>query len=316
MLVNLSLLVAVLGAVAGQDYLKNDIGFGVQRLKHEKNVLTATTTCDNVQQFWFKGAVVNNFSPVEKQELWAGEGQQYWLNKQFWGGVDFPIFVFIGGEGAEGCGRLTSKMYVYELAREHKALLINVEHRFYGQSYPTKDMSTSNLKYLSADQALADLARIIGHIKTDLNTKNSKVITVGGSYPGNLAAWFRLKYPSVTHGSISSSAPVIAQTNFKEYMDVVGQSIIHFSGQKCFDALETAANEVARLASARVGSADWTKLEADFHTCAPMKNRRDLAILFSDIMGNVQGTIQYNNEHNGEGFNIFPSFYYLNLFFI
>jgi len=29
----------------------------------------------------------------------TGDGQRYWLNKQFWGGKGFPIFVYIGGEG-------------------------------------------------------------------------------------------------------------------------------------------------------------------------------------------------------------------------
>jgi hypothetical protein len=156
-------------------------------------------------------------------------------------------------------------------------------------------MSTSNLKYLSADQALADLARIIGHIKSDLNTANSKVVTIGGSYPGNLAAWFRLKYPSVTHGSIASSAPVTAQTNFAAYMDVVGQSIIHFSGQGCFDAFESAAKTVASYAQA----GNYAQLQTDFNTCGPMTSTNDLKILLSDLMGNVQGTIQYNNEHSG-----------------
>jgi hypothetical protein len=89
-------------------------------------------------------------------------------------------------------------------------------------------MSTENLKYLSADQAMADLARLINYIKVDLKTKNSKVITFGGSYPGNLAAWFRLKYPSVTYGSVASSAPLTAKTNFYEYMEVVGQVIFLF----------------------------------------------------------------------------------------
>jgi serine protease 16 len=60
---------------------------------------------------------------------------------------------------------------MYQLAEVHKALLVNVEHRFYGQSYPTADMSTSNLQYLSSEQALADLARVIDYIKTSLNTQ-------------------------------------------------------------------------------------------------------------------------------------------------
>lgn len=165
------------------------------------------------------------------------------------GGVGYPVFVYIGGEAEESCRTLTSGLYMYTLAQQHKALLINVEHRFYGLSYPTLDMSTENLKYLSADQALADLARIITFVKSDMNTEDSQVITFGGSYPGNLAAWFRLKYPSISHGSVASSAPVIAKENFFEYMEVVGRSLIYYGGQVCYDAFEEAVNEIASLAS-------------------------------------------------------------------
>ena len=82
------------------------------------------------------------------------------------------MFVFIGGEGQESCSRLTSRMYLWDLAKEHNALLMNVEHRFYGQSYPTKDMTTENLQYLSSQQGLADLARVITQVKTDLGTES------------------------------------------------------------------------------------------------------------------------------------------------
>jgi len=140
---------------------------------------------------------------------------------------------------------------------------------------------------------------VITHVKHDLDTVTSKVITVGGSYPGNLAAWFRLKYPSVTDGSIASSAPLHAQTNFPEYMEVVAQSLVYFSGQSCYDAVEVAANTISSMYNKGIGSSDWTKLETDFKTCSPMTSKQDLQILLSDLMGNIQGTIQYNNEHNG-----------------
>jgi hypothetical protein len=40
-------------------------------------------------------------------------------------------------------------------------------------------------------------------------------------------------------------------------------------------------------------------LEKDFQVCTPMNNELDLTVFMSDLMGNVQGTVQYNNEHNG-----------------
>lgn len=190
-------------------------------------------------------------------------------------------------------------MYVYDLAKEHNALMVNVEHRFYGESYPTLDMSTKNLQYLSSQQALADLARIISKVKKDLGTESSKVITVGGSYPGNMAAWFRLKYPASTTGSIASSAPLTAKANFFEYMEVVADSLVYFSGQECYDQFTESAEAVASLARQGVASEGFAKLEADFATCSPMGSTRDLSILLSDLMGNVQGTIQYNNEKSG-----------------
>lgn len=288
-----------------QDSFSPHIGWGAHKLKNfqgKGGLLSGNlkaTNCENVTQYNYHDAVIDNFAPIDKQQKWYSP-QRYWMNRQFWGGPGYPVFVFIGGEGEESCSRLTSRMYVFELAEQHRALMVDVEHRFYGKSIPTQDSSTENLQYLSSTQALADLARVIGYVKKSLHTEESPVITVGGSYPGNLAAWFRLKYPSVTQGSIASSAPVLAQTNFPEYMDVVGQSIIHFSGQKCFNAFELAANIIESFALQGVnGSSGIQHLQEDFQTCSPIRSNLDLAVFLSDLMGNVQGTVQYNNEHNG-----------------
>jgi mevalonate pyrophosphate decarboxylase len=39
------------------------------------------TECEHVQEFRFTQAVLDNFSPINEQQLWEGEGQRYWLNK-------------------------------------------------------------------------------------------------------------------------------------------------------------------------------------------------------------------------------------------
>lgn len=42
-----------------------------------------------------------------------------------------------------------------------KCLYYQVEHRFYGKSQPFEYWSVENLKYLKADQALADLNNFV-----------------------------------------------------------------------------------------------------------------------------------------------------------
>jgi len=67
--------------------------------------------------------------------------------------------------------------------------------------------------YLNSEQALSDLAYFIQRMKDTGAygiTEKSPFITVGGSYPGALSAWFRAKYPHLTIGSIASSAVVEA----------------------------------------------------------------------------------------------------------
>ena len=76
-------------------------------------------------------------------------------------------------------------------------------------------MSVKNLRYLTTEQALSDLANFITVMQEKHNLTNNKWITFGGSYPGTLSAWARMKYPHLIYGAIASSAPVLAQVNFQ-----------------------------------------------------------------------------------------------------
>lgn len=143
-----------------------------------------------------------------------------------WDTANGPVFFEIGGEGpAEG----TDRGFIRTLAKTYKALLVTLEHRFYGVSVPSGGLSTSNLKYLSSQQALADVASVINYMKQTLSIQG-KFVTFGGSYSGlflhpdsthqstgALSAWFRLKYPHLTVGSLSSSGVVNAVFNFTDF---------------------------------------------------------------------------------------------------
>ncbi|KAL6442248.1 hypothetical protein ACFW04_002486 [Cataglyphis niger] len=104
------------------------------------------------------------------------------------------ILIMLGGEWEISNGFLQGGL-MYEIGSKYKALMYYTEHRYYGKSKPTKDISTENLQYLNVDQALADLAYFIETKKKEKNLEKSTVIVFGGSYAGNMAAWARLKYP-------------------------------------------------------------------------------------------------------------------------
>ncbi|RHY87271.1 hypothetical protein DYB37_005729 [Aphanomyces astaci] len=51
-------------------------------------------------------------------------------------------------------------------AKKNKALIVSMEHRFYGKSQPLPDFSTESLKFLSAEKALNDLTNFLNHLIT------------------------------------------------------------------------------------------------------------------------------------------------------
>lgn len=52
---------------------------------------------------------------------------------------------------------------------------------------------------------MADLEVFIKS-KTTTKLRNAKWVVFGGSYPGSLAAWSRMKFPHLVHAAVSSSS--------------------------------------------------------------------------------------------------------------
>lgn len=62
--------------------------------------------------------------------------QRFYTNREFYkaGG---PVFLMIGGEGEATAKWMVQGAWAH-YAREHNALMFQLEHRFYGQSHPTE----------------------------------------------------------------------------------------------------------------------------------------------------------------------------------
>lgn len=120
--------------------------------------------------------------------------QRYYVDFSYWNGTSFPVFLYIGGEGVLSG---TPRGYAATIAQELGALIVALEHRWYGASVPGDITSTSQLQTtLTVEQAIADLASFQSWMMAQLRT-TGPWLAVGGSYPGALAAWceFRRALP-------------------------------------------------------------------------------------------------------------------------
>ena len=249
--------------------------------------------------------------------------------------------IYIGGEGPQGPA--SPRLFMYELAKEHKALMIALEHRFYGESRPTKDLSTKSLQYLTSQQALSDLAVFIEYIKEfnmnekDLkstpplelrfSTTHSNFVVFGGSYPGNLAAWFKLKFPSLAVGSIASSAPVYAEGNYEQYAQVVTNALsmgVIGGSEECKQAVSESTDALHDLANNTFPYASSKNIPEFLRPCNEIKTTDDFAMYLSGIFSNFQGYVKlifyfdvilyikanaHARTHTHKDANILPTFY-------
>ncbi|KAJ2385606.1 hypothetical protein H4S02_004246 [Coemansia sp. RSA 2611] len=213
--------------------------------------------------------------------------QKIYINAQHYtsGG---PIFLLNSGETPASPSYLTAGE-PYTLAKATGGLLIIMEHRYYGTSYPVSDMSGKNMVYLTVENALEDMANFIRNAQVFVKSvigvtvsPNSKWVATGGSYSANLAAWMRLKYPELIHAAYASSAPVRAEVDFYQYDQVVGQAL---------PCAQNIANAVSTL-DLILDSGNRTLINSWKRACGlgALKDDADFAGALTDQMSN---TVQY-----------------------
>nr|CAD7202974.1 unnamed protein product [Timema douglasi] len=159
-----------------------------------------------------------------------------------------------------------------------------------------RDMSVKNLRYLSSEQALADLAEFVEAMNDKYKlTSATKWIVFGGSYPGSLAAWLRFKYPHLIHGAVSTSGPLLAKADFQEYYGVVQQSL-STTGNDCVIAIKNATSQIDILLKHEIGLLELKEL---FRPCDAIDptNEADVATLYETLAGNFAGVVQYNKDN-------------------
>ena len=156
------------------------------------------------------------------------------------------IILDIAGEsdsfGASGTGTDTISL----IAKDLSARVLTLEHRFFGQSHPVSDTTTTSLELLTVHQVLEDLAYFRNQYmenNKDQIDENAKWLITGGSYSGMMSALSRRMHPECFHAAISSSGVVLANDNYTDFdlQDAVSM------GQECAAAAREARIRLMRI---------------------------------------------------------------------
>lgn len=205
--------------------------------------------------------------------------QRYYVDNSYVQSDKAPIFFEICGEGA--CEKRALSGNIRHLAEKYHARLVALEHRYYGKSWPTQTASADDLKFLTLDNALKDLAAFQFAVTME-NHWQGKWVAFGGSYPGSLSAYYREFYPNNVMGALASSAPVKAQEFFPEY----DAHVAKVAGPKCAEKLRDATHEI----EANMNNPERMLEIKKMFGAEDVKDNLDFLNLLADISG---GAVQY-----------------------
>ncbi|KAL3718213.1 hypothetical protein ACJRO7_003361 [Eucalyptus globulus] len=266
-------------SISGQKLYTPTLSLQREGVLRDPERAVSASIADDFETFFFNQTLDHfNYRP----ESYTTFQQRYLIDSRYWGGANSsaPIFVYLGAESPID-GSPTVIGFLRDNAAQFQALLVYIEHRYYGESIPLgmsfeEALHDTNIRgYFSSAQALADYAAIIIHVKLNLKARDSPVIVVGGSYGGKLASWFRLKYPHLTVGALASSAPILYFDDITPqdaYYSVVTKDFKEAS-ETCYQTIGDSWSEIDRVAQELNGTSNLSKM---FKTCKPLKSGDEL----------------------------------------
>ena len=203
--------------------------------------------------------------------------QRFFVYDKYWDKSNHgPVFFYFGNEdNVELYVNHTGLMW--ESAEAFKALLVFGEHRYYGTSLPYAAGTSGCMQFLSTEQAMADFAYLVDHLRSDAwGATHSAFIGFGGSYGGMLGAWFRVHYPNAIDGVIAASAPIWScvgldpPDDYKAFNQGVTYDASGAGGSA--DACKTNLKAAwPRILAAGRTDAGRALLASAFRTCAPLR---------------------------------------------
>lgn len=165
--------------------------------------------------------------------------------------------------------------FLWSMAKRWNAAVVFIEERYFGTSLP---LSGNPQRYLSSAQVLSDNVQVIAEALRPRFGRDARIVAVGGSYGGMLAAWLRREHPSLVFAALASSAPVLGfaapatarpgGADPAQFWRTVERAFLATpEGEACAQTVRVAFDSIWRAKADAVGLATLT---TTFALCEPL----------------------------------------------
>lgn len=183
------------------------------------------------------------------------------------------MLLYLGNEGPiEEFYNYTGVMFEHAVVLN--ALVVFVEHRYYGKSQPYgSNPSQHELRGLTVEQAMADYAWFIRTFRKRRGCRADEcpIVTFGGSYGGMLVAWFRQKYPQLTVGGVGCGAVIDFYSSAGRqaaFWNATMHTFKQFGSVECPHVVDEQLTALRVLAPSKHGR---LVLQERLHSCEPLE---------------------------------------------
>eukprot|EP01084_Bolivina_argentea_P039891 73711_1 len=226
-------------------------------------------------EYWFTQRL-DHFNPQDRRTF----QQRYLVYNGSWNKKNNgPIFFYAGNEASID-GFWNNTGFMFDIAPQFGALIVFMEHRYYGKSLPFGNASNTytipNLVWYSMQQAIEDYAIFITKFKqTIYNAPNASVVVFGGSYGGELATLLRIHHPEIFHIALASSAPIresLCTANSTYFFQIVTNDYDNVDSQ-CPDIVRNGYSQLIEMGK---NANNYEYITNTFKLCNPIKNESDI----------------------------------------
>lgn len=157
--------------------------------------------------------------------------------------------------------------------------------------FPFSTVSVDDLRHLTVENILADIAYQITDVRRMLNAPNAPAILWGSDMGAKFAVWMRQKYPHLVQAAWSSSGRFQADPVTESFYNQLSWNI-HNVNDRCQDRVQALFAEMLRL----IEAGESETLQEQLNVCDPIAadSENDIAMFMEGMIYAISEYVDTN----------------------